>query len=138
MATGNKSAFGLVITLILATVFVIVSTTMMMGIPGLMVFALADFPLSFILPRFHGDFLLETGVYYGITWSLLMVAVYIASASKKIPEKWIKSPKIYRVIFAVSLTILMSVSLAFIFHTYASLKTYEYYGAEFYNGSHSH
>ena len=95
----------------------------MMGIPGLMIFGVADIPLSF-LPKFHGDNLSEIGAIYGLVWPLFLIGVYIAAANRVVPEKWKQSPKSYKTLYMVILTVVMSIILALPFHIYASWKSH--------------
>jgi hypothetical protein len=128
MSTSNKGGIGVLLALILAMLFALVCM-IMMGIPGIVIFEVADIPLSF-LPQFNGEYELDFGVYYGSLWALIMVGVYIAAVNRHVPEKWKKSPKTYKFIYMMISTVVMSILLAMPFHVYASWKTHHKIGSE--------
>jgi hypothetical protein len=121
------SRIGVLVVLIAALVSAVVNV-LMKGVLGLAVFAVADIPLSPLLPGFHGDYLPAIGTIYGLFWPLLMAGIFIITVNRRVPEKWQKSPLMFRSAFMALSTVAMSVVLALPFHLYGIWMTHREYG----------
>lgn len=128
MNDGIAGRIGALIAMIAALVLAL-TNVLMKGVPGLAVFAVADFPLSLLLPGFRDDYLPAIGFIFGLFWFLLMAGIIIVALNRNIPERWRKSPLIYRTVFMVLSTVAMSAVLALPFHLYGILMTRLEYGA---------
>jgi hypothetical protein len=119
---NKKGGIGILFMLLFAGTFAL-ANLMMMGIPGIAIFQIADVPLTF-LPQYQSDYWGLIGLTYGTIWPLLMFAVYVAGVNRGVPEKWKTSPRIYKVGYVFMLAAIVSVILALPIHLYASWKTY--------------
>ena len=127
MSDSVASRIGVLLVLIAALVSA-VANVLMRGVLGLAVFAIADIPLSPLLPGFHGDYLPGIGTIYGLFWPLLMAGIFIITVNRQVPGKWQKSPLTFRSAFMALSTIAMSVILALPFHLYGIWMTHREYG----------
>lgn len=121
MGDRKKNGYWGLVVLVLPLLFFLINVKMN-GIPGIVIFALAELPLSF-LPDYNGDHALVFAIIYGIIWPVIIFGAYVIGVNKAVPEKWKKSPKIYRSLFAILVAVVMSIAMALPFHLYALMKS---------------
>jgi len=123
MDANEKGAYAMLAVLLLASLLAFLNGALM-EIPGLLEFEAADFLLSFFLPTFNGEYLLEIGAIYGRVWPLLMAGVYAISVNRNVPDKWKRSPKTYKAMYLAILTAVMSTILALLLHLHGVSKNH--------------
>lgn len=105
-----------------------VVNVLMKGVLGLVIFEVADTPLSLLLPDFHDDYRQVIGSVYGLFWSLLMAGIFIIAVNRRVPEKWQGSTLLFRTALLGLSAVAMSVILALPFHLYGIWMTHREYG----------
>jgi len=113
----------LILALLITTLFTYANIRLI-GAPGLFIFLLADFIWSLLVPKFHGDYLLDIGVRFGVVWPISMAVVFYVTCLKDGNQ----NSKVVRIRQYLKRSVVVTLLLALMFHLYAFERTRNLYG----------